>query len=414
MSRKGTAHPDVIVVGGGPAGLVAAAEAARAGARVRLLEGGSAPGRKLLLTGRGRCNLTNTLPLDRFVEAYGPNGRFLRNAFSRFFAEDLVRYLGERGVETARERGGRIYPAGGGAEGVLQALLRDLEKSGASLQTDRRVLLLERGGDGVFRVAGKGHETVADRVVIATGGASYPRTGSRGDGYGIARSLGHTIEPLCPALVPVCCRGNFDRLKGLRLRNVALRFRSGKRLRESFGEIHFTPFGISGPAVFPVSREIGLLCRGGAIPMQIDLKPALEERTLEGRLLRELAGAGSGRLPEIMRTLLPLQLVQPFMEAAGLPADLPAAEVTKILRRRILGLLKAWPLTATGTLPLEKGMVTAGGVRLSEIDPVTMESRLVPGLFFCGEILDVDGTTGGFNLQAAFSTGILAGRGAAR
>jgi predicted Rossmann fold flavoprotein len=406
----------VAVVGAGPAGLTAAAGAAGKGACALLLEGGERPGRKLVLTGRKRCNLTNTLPLDEFLAAYGPNGRFLRNAYSRFFSGELVSFLKDIGVETAVERGGRIYPARGGAAAVRKALVDFAAAQGVTLETGRRVRTLERSDGGAFLLGGRGFSVKAERVVLATGGASWPRTGSRGDGYALAASLGHGITPLRPALVPLRCAESFlPRLKGLRLRNVLLSYPSaGKRRKEFFGEVHFTHFGVSGPAVFHASGEIGRLAAGGNLPLEIDLKPALERAVIEARLQREFDGAGGRSLGRVMEKILPRQLIPVFLERAGMAPETSAAEVTREGRKSILRLLQAFPLTATGTLPLEKGMVTAGGVRLTEVNPATMESRIVPGLFFCGEILDVDGTTGGFNLQAAFSTGILAGEAAAR
>jgi hypothetical protein len=407
----------VAVIGAGPAGMTAAGRAAAAGAEVLLLEGGDEPGRKLVLTGRKRCNLTNTLPLEQFLEAYGPNGRFLRNAYSRFFSGELVSFLEGIGVSTAVERGGRIYPVEGGADGVRKALAAFASSAGARLETGRRAGSLERRGDSAFLVAGKGFTAAAERVILATGGASWPQTGSCGDGYALARSLGHTVTPPRPALVPLRCSETFlPRLRGLRLRNVRLSFRppGKKRKEEFFGEVHFTDFGISGPAVFHASEEIGRLAARGHLPVEINLKPALETATLEKRLLREFAAAGRGTLTEVFETLLPRQLIPVFLEEAGVPPEQSAAEMSRKARREILRLLQSFPLTVTGTLPLERGMVTAGGVRLTEVDPATMESRIAPGLYFCGEILDVAGTTGGFNLQAAFSTAALAGDAAGR
>jgi len=406
----------VAVIGAGPAGMTAAGRAAAAGAEVLLLEGGDEPGRKLVLTGRKRCNLTNTLPLEQFLEAYGPNGRFLRNAYSRFFSDELVSFLEEIGVSTGVERGGRIYPVEGGADGVRKALAAFASSAGARLKTGCRAGSLKRRGDNAFLVGGKGFTAAAERVILATGGASWPQTGSRGDGYDLARSQGHTITPPHPALVPLRCSESFlPRLKGLRLRNVRLSFRPpGKRRKEFFGEVHFTDFGISGPAVFHASEEIGRLAARRHLPVEINLKPALERATLEKRLLRELIAAGGGTLTEVLETLLPRQLIPVFLEEAGLTPEHPAAETSRNARKEILRLLQSFPLTVTGTLSLERGMVTAGGVRLTEVDPATMESRIVPGLYFCGEILDVAGTTGGFNLQAAFSTAVLAGDAAGR
>lgn len=408
------AAADVAVIGGGPAGLTAAGRAAGRGAQVVLLEGGERPGRKLLLTGRGRCNLTSTLPLPAFLEAYGSGGHFLRNAFSRFFSDELVGFLEGIGVKTGRERGGRIYPARGGARSVLEALERFALAAGVLLRTRHRVRRLSPSGERGFRVGGGDFTLEAERVIIATGGSSFPWTGSRGDGYALAESLGHTVEPLFPALVPVRCREGFlPRLSGLRLRNVGLSFPSTRRRKAFFGEVHFTDFGLSGPAVFLASREIGILTKTASLPLEIDLKPALEAGRLEARLLREFSERGRLPLSAMMERLLPRQLAPLFCELAELSPDIRAAGVKRESRRRILRLLKAFPLTATGTLPLERAMVTAGGVRLKEVDPVTMESKVVPGTYFCGEVLDIDGSTGGFNLQAAFSTGFLAGEAAA-
>jgi predicted Rossmann fold flavoprotein len=404
----------VAVIGAGPAGMTAAGRAASAGAEVLLLEGGDEPGRKLVLTGRKRCNLTNTLPLEEFLKAYGPNGRFLRNAYSRFFSGELVSFLEEIGVATSVERGGRIYPAEGGAAGVREALAAFAASAGARIETGCRAESLKRRGRA-FLIGGKGFTAAAERVILATGGASWPQTGSRGDGYALARSLGHGVIPPRPALVPLRCSEAFlPRLKGLRLRNVRLSFKPpGKKRKTFFGEVHFTDFGISGPAVFHASEEIGRLASGGHLPVRVNLKPALESATLEKRLLRELAAAGKGSLTEVLETLLPKQLIPVFLEEAGMSPRHPAAETSRKARKDILRLLQSFPLTVTGTLPLERGMVTAGGVRLTEVDPATMESRIVSGLYFCGELLDVAGTTGGFNLQAAFSTATLAGEAAA-
>jgi hypothetical protein len=405
----------VIVVGAGPAGLTAAGEAAGGGAAVTLLDGEDRPGKKLLLTGKGRCNLSNTLPLERFLEGFGANGVFLRNACHRFFSGQLREFLAGIGVETAVERGGRIYPARGGAAAVLEALLAWVGKRGVRVLTRRRVARVTREPDGRFLVAGAGFAERADRVVLAVGGASYPQTGSRGDGYRIAAALGHRIVTPRPALVPVVCREPFfKRLAGLKLRNVRLVARPpGRPAIESFGEVHATPFGISGPAVFPVSAAIGALAAEAPVPLQINLKPALDAATLEARVEREMTSLASRSTAAALATLLPRQLIPVFLETAGLDGAVPAVRVGRAARVKIRELLHAFPCTAVGTLPIAQGMATAGGVDLREVHPVTMESRLVPGLFFAGEVLDLDGDTGGYNLQAAFTTGHLAGRAAA-
>ncbi|HEY5997978.1 MAG TPA: aminoacetone oxidase family FAD-binding enzyme, partial [bacterium] len=286
---------------------------------------------------------------------------------------------------------------------------------GVRLLTRRRVAAIKRA-DGGFTVSGEGFALAAARVVLAVGGASYPQTGSRGDGYRIAAALGHRIVPPRPALVPVVCREAFlKKLAGLRLRNVRLLAQpAGAPALDSFGEVHFTPFGISGPAVFPVSGRIGALAEAAPVPLVINLKPALDEGKLQARLEREFAPAAHRTLSALLATLLPRQLVPVFLEAAGLDGALPPGRAGIAARAAIARLLHAFPLTATGTLPIAQGMATAGGVDLREVDPRTLESRLVPGLFFAGEVLDLDGDTGGYNLQAAFTTGHLAGLAAAR
>jgi predicted Rossmann fold flavoprotein len=405
----------VIVIGAGPAGLMAAGEAAGCGAEVTIFDGEDRPGKKLLLTGKGRCNLSNTLPVERFLEGFGANGVFLRNACHRFFSGELRDFFAGIGVETAIERGGRIYPALGGAAAVLDALLAWVRKRGVRLLTRRRVTRVTREPDGLFLVAGDGFGEHADRVVLAVGGASYPQTGSRGDGYRIAAALGHHIVAPRPALVPVVCREPFfKRLAGLKLRNVKLAAGPpGHPAFESFGEVHATPFGISGPAVFPVSAGIGALAAAAPVPLLINLKPGLDIAQLEARVEREMTSLASRSVASVLATLLPRQLVPVFLEIAGLDGSTPAVKAGRAARVKISELLQAFPCTAVGTLPIAHGMATAGGVDLREVHPVTMESRLVPGLHFAGEVLDLDGDTGGYNLQAAFTTGHLAGKAAA-
>ncbi len=406
----------VIVIGAGPAGLMAAGKAAEDGAAVTLLDGEDRPGKKLLLTGKGRCNLSNTLHLEKFLEGFGANGVFLRNACHRFFSLELREFLAGIGVETAIERGGRIYPARGGAAAVLAALLAWTAGHGARLLARRRVTRVAREPGGRFLVVGESFAERADRVVLATGGASYPQTGSRGDGYRIAAMLGHHIVTPRPALVPVVCREPyFKRLTGLKLRNVLLvAHPAGHPPIESFGEVHATPFGISGPAVFPVSGRIGALAAASPVPLLINLKPALDTAKLEARLERETASLTARTLGNMLAAMLPRQIIPVFLEIAGLDATLPAKQAGRAARAKIVGLLQAFPCTAVGTLPIAQGMATAGGVDLREVHPVTMGSRLVPGLYFAGEILDTDGLTGGFNFQNAWTTGWIAGQAACR
>jgi predicted Rossmann fold flavoprotein len=421
----------VIVVGAGPAGLMAAGQAAEIGARVLLLEKMDRPGRKLRITGKGRCNLTNVAPLSDFVAHFGPNGRFLRQAFARFFVPDLVAFLEELGVPTVTGRGGRVFPASGQAGDVADALVRWVRDRGVALRTRSPVarLLVEQGhvlGVQVRRdrLSGKapgdrasGRVYRADAVVVATGGASYPATGSTGDGYRLAASVGHAIVPIRPALVPLETAGGVaPRLQGLSLRHVALHlWVDGQRRDGRFGEMLFTHFGLSGPIVLSLSRQaVDALRLGRRVVLSIDLKPALDERKLDARLLRDLDAHGRRQFRTLLKGLLPRKLIPVCVDLAGIPADRPGHQITAEERGRLRAWLKDFRLEVTGYRPFSEAIVTAGGVDTRQVDPRTMASRLVEGLYFAGEVLDVDADTGGYNLQAAFSTGWLAGRSAAR
>ncbi|MBN1955166.1 MAG: NAD(P)/FAD-dependent oxidoreductase [Anaerolineae bacterium] len=408
----------VIVVGAGPAGLMSAGQAALQGAEVLLLEKMDHPARKLHISGKGRCNLTNVAPLDEFMAHFGPNGLFLRQAFHRFFTPDLVAFLAELGVQTVTERGGRVFPASGDAGQVVDALLHWAERSGVTLQTQSPVerLLVERGrmlGVQVTRMTWRIYRS--DAVVVATGGASYPGTGSRGDGYRLAQSAGHTIVPIRPALVPLETAGDVAaRLQGLSLRNVTARLLvDGQQQADEFGEMIFTHFGVSGPTVLTLSRRaVDALRAGREVALSIDLKPALDEQKLDARLLRDLDAHGKRQFHTLLKGLLPQKLISVCVDQVAIPADKPGHQVTAEERGRLRAWLKDFRLPVTGHRPLAEAIVTAGGVDTQEIDPRTMASRLVDGLYFAGEVLDFDADTGGYNLQAAFSTGWLAGQAA--
>ena len=407
----------VIVVGGGAAGLMAAGQAAGQGAETLLLEKMSRPGRKLCITGKGRCNLTNVAPLPDFITHYGRNGRFLRQPFSRFFAADLIALLHDLDVPTVTERGGRVFPASGRAADVVDALVRGGERQGMTLRTGSPVegLLLE-GQQVVGVQVSSGRNLHADGVIIATGGASYPATGSTGDGYRLAASAGHTIVPIRPALVPLETSGNIARkLQGLSLRNVTVRVMvDQKKQAEAFGEMLFTHFGVSGPIILTLSRQIVDALRDGrSVSLSIDLKPALDDRMLDGRLLRDMDGQGKQQFRTLLKGLVPRKLIPVACDLAAIPPSREVHQITAQERARLRTWLKDFRLTVSRHRPFEEAVVTAGGVDTAEVDPRTMASRLVTGLFFAGEILDVDGDTGGYNLQAAFSTGWLAGRSAA-
>jgi predicted Rossmann fold flavoprotein len=439
----------VIVVGGGAAGLMAAGQAAGLGAETLLLEKMNRPGRKLRIAGKGRCNLTNVAPLPEFIAHFGPNGRFLRQAFSRFFTPDLVAFFEELGIRTATERGGRVFPASGQAQDVVDALVQWVDERGVTLQTRSPVerLLVERGRVTGVQVAGVGvsrapyHERRAststststkvyhaDAVIVATGGASYPGTGSTGDGYRLAESVGHTIVPIRPALVPLETAGDIaPRLQGLSLRNVGVRVwaspwhyspgQVGKKQAEAFGEMLFTHFGLSGPIILSLSRQVvDALRLGQRVVLSIDLKPALDERKLDARLLRDLDAHGKRQFRTLLKGLLPRKLIPVCIDLVGIPPDKVGHQITAEERQRLRTWLKDFRLEVTGYRPFTEAIITAGGVDTREVDPRTMASRLVPagGLYFAGEVLDVDADTGGYNLQAAFSTGWVAGRSAAR
>jgi len=419
----------VIVIGAGPAGLMAAGQAAAAGAHTLLLEKMNRPGRKLCITGKGRCNLSNVAPVEDFIAHFGPSGRFLRQALGRFCSTDLVSFLEAQGVPTVTERGGRVFPASDKAQDVLDALVRWARQVGVTLRTNAAVerLLIEEGRvTGVVMMARASERTRAsermgareraEAVIIATGGASYPATGSAGDGYRLAESVGHTVVPIRPALVPLETAGNVAHgLQGLSLRNVALRLLvDGRKQAEGFGEMLFTHFGVSGPIVLTLSGQVvDALHSGKAVTLSIDLKPALDEQKLDARLLRDFDAHGKQHFATMLQGLLPRTLIPVCLDQTSIAGDKAAHQITAEERLRLHRWLKDFRLRVTGHRSFTEAIVTAGGVSTGEVDPRTMASRLVKGLYFAGEVLDLAGDTGGYNLQAAFSTGWLAGRSAA-
>ncbi len=410
--------PRVIVVGAGAAGLMAAGQAAAQGAEALVLEKMDRPGRKLLISGKGRCNLTNAAPAAEFIAHFGPNGRFLRQAFARFFSDDLIALLAELDVPTVVERGGRVFPAGGEAGAVVAALHRWAVAQGASIRPRspvEQLVVAARRATGV-RLREAARVLEADAVVLAAGGASYPGTGSSGDGFRLAAAAGHTIVPIRPALVPLVTAGDSaQRLQGLSLRNVRVRVLvNGRRRAEEFGEMLFTHFGVSGPVILTLSGLIvDALSAGEPVALSIDLKPALDEQTLDERLQRDLRERARGTFATILRGLLPRKLIPLCVDQTAIAPQTPGHQITGAQRRRLRAWLKELRFEITGHRPLAEAIVTAGGVDLREIDPRTMASLLVPGLYFAGEVIDLAADTGGYNLQAAFSTGWLAGRSAA-
>jgi predicted Rossmann fold flavoprotein len=413
--------------------MMAAGQASRRGADVLLLEKMDRPGRKLRITGKGRCNLTNVANIDTFLAHFGPSGVFLRQAFARFFSEDLVAFFQGLGVETVTERGGRVFPASDGADEVADALLDWTLAQGVTVRTGLTVkrLAAEAGGGIAVGIAGSSSASAeaggsgksaikwvdGDAVILATGGASYPGTGSTGDGFRLAKALGHTIVPIRPALVPLDTAGDVAaRLEGLSLRNIAVRVWFDDTMqRQAFGEMLFTRFGVSGPIILTLSRDIVDALRSRKrVSLSIDLKPALDDEKLDARLLRELDARGKRQYRTLLKDLLPRTLIPVCIEQTGIPADKVAHQITAEERSRLRCWLKDFRLEVTGHRPIAQAIITAGGLSTAEVDPRTMASRLVPGLYFAGEVLDVDADTGGYNLQAAFSTGWMAGRSAGR
>jgi len=409
---------NVIVIGGGASGMMASGQAARMGADTLLFEKMHRPGRKLGITGKGRCNLTNVASLPEFISHFGSSGTFLRQAFHRFSNDELVVFFEDLGVPTVVERGGRVFPASGQARDVVNALTGWMRKQGVAVRRKMSVdgLLIEgRKVCGVRDFRGEAY--LADAVIIATGGVSYPVTGSTGDGYRLARSAGHSIVSVRPALIPLETEGDVaPRLQGLSMRNVNVRVLvDGRKEGEVFGEMLFTHFGLSGPAILSLSgRVTDALDMGGRVIISIDLKPALDERKLDERLLRDLDAHGKRKFQTLLEDLLPGKLIPICMELTGISPDKRGHQITAGERGYLRTWLKDFRLEVTGTRPISEAVITAGGINTGEINPRTLASRLVGGLYFAGEVMDIDARTGGYNLQAAFSTGWLAGRSAAR
>ncbi len=403
---------DVIVVGAGPAGLLAAGRAAELGAKVLILEKMGTVGRKLLITGKGRCNVTNSAPISEFISHVFPNGRFLKNAFSQYFSENILELLERYKVELTLERGGRYFPTSQKAKDILDALMKWMSDLGVEIQCDSRVekLLVD---DGLIRgVRVNGEAFLAPKVILATGGKSYPATGATGDGYELARQVGHKIEKPIPALVPVETKGGVaQKLQGLNLRNVnAVVWVDDKKAGEAFGEMLFTHFGLSGPIILTLSRiMVKALQAGQKVEVTVDLKPALDEQKLDKRLQRDLNEHGKKQLVNIFRNWLPASMVPVFIEELGLDAQKECHQVSGKERRQIRNMMKNMRFEVSHNRSFKEAIITAGGVVTKEITPKSMESKIVPGLYFAGEILDLDAETGGYNLQIAYSTGWVAG-----
>ncbi len=407
----------VIVVGGGAAGMVAALTAANHGATVMLTEKMPRLGKKLSITGKGRGNLTNMAGIDEFIKNTPGNGAFLYGALNKFPNTAVIEMFGELNVPTKIERGGRVFPVSDRAIDLVEALGKALRAKEVAVVTDTKVERLIVADGKVCGVATKnGEYYAADAVVLAAGGASYPATGSSGDGARMAKAAGHTIQPLLPALVPLETEEDWVKeTAGLTLKNVRVTLMvDGKKERSLFGEMLFTHFGVSGPVILSLSRAaVFALCAEKPVEIEIDLKPALDERTLDARIVRDLAAHNRQSAKNALVDLLPGKIILPTLDAAYIDAAKTAGQISKRERIRLVKSVKALPLTITAHRPFTEAIVTAGGVTVKEINPKTMESKIVQGLYFAGEVMDIDAYTGGFNLQAAFSTGFVAGRAAA-
>lgn len=402
----------IAVAGGGAAGMIAAVFAARNGNEVSLYEKNEKLGKKLFITGKGRCNLTNTAEMEDMFNAVVSNPKFLYSSFYSFTNDQTIAFFEELGVKTKTERGGRVFPASDHSSDVIHGLERELNRLGVriELNTEVKEILTENGKvQGLMLASGKKVE--ADAVIVAAGGLSYPSTGSTGDGYRMARSCGHKVTRLFPALVPMEVKEWYAKeLMGLSLRNIEITITDGtKKLYQDFGEMLFTHYGVSGPVILSASSIVGSRLAEKELTLHIDLKPALTKEQLDKRVLREFDANHNRQFKNASAGLFPAKLRPVIVELSGIPEEKKVNVITREERKKFTDLIKDFSMTLTGLRSYNEAIITKGGVSVKEIDPGTMESKLVKGLFFAGEVLDLDAVTGGFNLQIAWSTGFLAG-----
>ncbi len=398
---------DGVVVGGGPAGMFAAIIAASNGSRVLLLEANDRLGKKLLITGKGRCNVTNNCSSSEVLQNIPRNGRFLYSALDNFTPAMMMDFLEKNGCPLKTERGNRVFPTSDRSASVLDCLREQMQKAGVTVRTER-VRRILTDGERVTGVKTDKTSYEAGWVILATGGVSYPATGSTGDGFVMAEQLGHTIVTPEGSLVPLETKGtDCQDMQGLSLRNVGVKLcnEKGKLLYKDFGELLFTHFGVSGPTALSASAHM----KGEGCYLLIDLKPALDEGKLNDRLLRDLSMYKNRTMENALTDILPRSMIPVILRKAEIPADLQANSLKKEQRRALITLMKAFPVEIVGKRPVAEAIITSGGIKVSEIDPKTMESKRVPGLYFAGEIIDCDAYTGGFNLQIAWSTAYAAG-----
>ena len=409
----------VVIIGGGPAGMLSAIKSAQEGNNVTILEKMNTCGRKLLITGKGRCNITNAIDIDEFIKNIPGNGKFLYSAFQNFNNQDIIKMLEKEGVHTKVERGNRIFPTSDKSMDVLNALLKTLKKLNVKIKTNTKVKEILVQENTVCGVITENNEKIeAQKVILATGGKSYPATGSTGDGYEMAKELGHTITEIKGSLVPLKMYevGICKELQGLSLKNVKIHIKTeNKKIYEDFGEMLFTHFGVSGPIILSASavmlryKNINKLLSEQKVKLQIDFKPALTNEKLDARIQRDFEKMKNKQFKNSLNGLLPQKLIPVIIEKSGIDSDKHVNEITRTERLNLVALLKNFELIIKDFKEIEEAIVTAGGISIKEINPKTMESKLISGLYFAGEIIDVDAYTGGFNLQIAYSTGYTAG-----
>lgn len=414
----------VVIIGGGPAGMLSAISAGTNKNDVTILEKMNMLGRKLLITGKGRCNITSSIPIDEFIKNVPGNGKFLYSCLNNFTNEDILNILKEEGLQTKVERGNRVFPITDKSQDVLQALLNRLKKLKVKIEVGANVkeILTEQDiVNGVKYIQGGKEKVIkADKVILATGGKSYSATGSTGDGYELAKKVGHTVTEIKPSLVPISTKGKdleiCRRMQGLSLKNVAIKIKDAKNnkiIYEDFGEMIFTHFGVSGPIILSGSAHLLRYkkedIRQGNIKLIIDLKPALDVQKLDDRILRDFSLEKNKIFKNSLDNLLPKKMISTVIELSGIDQNKKVNEITREERVRLVQLLKNFEITLHDFRPIEEAIITAGGISIKEINPKTMESKLIKGLYFAGEIIDVDAYTGGFNLQIAYSTGYTAG-----
>jgi predicted Rossmann fold flavoprotein len=408
---------DIAVIGGGPAGMIAAGRAAELGVKVVLIEKNEVLGKKLLLTGKGRCNFThNEFDIRKFAEKYGRNGRFLYRALSVFGVKEVIDFFESRGVKGKVEQGDRIFPENGNVQDILNVLLKYLSEGKVTILYNVEVINFKHEDRKISQVILRDRQIIADKFIICTGGKSYPQTGSTGDGYHWARQLGHTIIEPVPALNPIKISEKWVKeLQGLSLKNISLKlFQNGKKQDERFGEMLFTHFGVSGPIVMDLSKNIGTLLKRGPVKLILDLKPALDFKKLDKRIQRDLEKFKGRMFKNSLKGLLPLSMIPVIIRLSGIESEKQVDYLSREERIKLVHLLKELELSPTELLGFKWSVVTSGGIALKEVDPNTMCSKKIKNLYFAGEILDLDGPSGGYNLQECWSSGYLAGESAVK